>query len=131
MRYLILVKCRAEREARAGTEVRIDPAACVALAEYHQALAHAGVLLAGSAGRDGLRVRYDAQGRHIVDGSLAGPEEFIAGYVLIDVSFGEEAMEWSRRFPYRASEDKAVEIEMCELLQLQNFGLSESARAFP
>ena len=114
MRFMIIVK------ASADTEAGIMPGAPLfaAMAEYHQELARAGVLLDANGlrpTRDGLRIRFDAGGRRVVDGPFAETKELIAGYTLIGVRSREEAMEWSRRFPAPHGEFLDAEIEVRQL----------------
>ena len=133
MRYVILVKSCPEFEAQPSTGVRIEPAVFTAMAQYHEELARAGVLLDANGlkpSRDGWRVRYDATGRRTIDGPFAETSELVAGYTLIQVSSREEALEWSRRFPNPAGEGRPAEIEVRELQELDDFAPSEELERF-
>jgi hypothetical protein len=130
MRDLIHIKRRPDWEARAGAEIRTDPAVWVVWAEYHEAMAHAGALLAGSGLKPAAgswRVRSDARGRHI-ECSFTTSSELVAGYALLDVASGGEAWAWSRRFPKQARQGHVTEIDVRESLERDEFDLFEDAR---
>jgi hypothetical protein len=116
MRFMIIVK------ATADTEAGIMPGAPLfaAMAEYHQELARAGVLLDANGLRptaDGWRIRYREGRRSHTDGPFTETKELIAGYTLIGVRSREEAMEWSRRFPAPHGELADAEIEVRQLYE--------------
>jgi len=120
---MILVRATADSEAG-----RFPPGCeqvFAAMADYHQQLAQAGVLLDGSGlqpTRRGWRVRYGEDGqRSVVDGPFAEAKELIAGYTLIQVASREEALEWSRRFPNPVGEGRPAEIEVRQLYELDDF----------
>ena len=84
------------------------------MADYHEKLAKAGVLLDASGLQPtskGWRVKYSGGKRTIVDGPFTEAKELIAGYTMIQVKSREEAIEWSRRFPNPAIGGKDCEIE--------------------
>src|SRR5512134_3410866 len=98
MRYMILVK--ANKDSEAG--VKPSEKMFAAMADYHEQLAKAGVLLDASGlqpSSKGWRVRYEGDRRVVLDGPFAETKELIAGYTLIQVRNRDEALEWSRRFP--------------------------------
>jgi hypothetical protein len=122
MRFLIMVKADAAYEAGAMPREGLS----AAMADYHQALARAGVLL-DAAGLQpsaaGWRIHY-ADGRCVVtDGPFAGsPAGLVAGYALIQVRTREEALEWSRRFPApRAAAASPAHIEVRPLSERDDF----------
>jgi hypothetical protein len=120
---MIIVKSCDAFEA-ATTPTPDDPALMAAMADYHEELARAGVLLDGAGlhpSRTGWRVHYDARGRHIVDGPFAEAKELVAGYTLIEVRNRDEAMEWSRLFPNPAGVGKEAVIELRQLIELDAF----------
>jgi hypothetical protein len=93
------------------------------MAEYHEELARAGVLLDGSGlqpSSKGWRVKYSPDKRRVVDGPFAETKELIAGYTLIQVKSREEALEWSRRFP-SPFPGRECEIEVRRLFELDDF----------
>lgn len=120
MRYMIIVKATADSEAG----VMPGESLLVAMAAYHEALAAAGALLDASGlkpSAQGWRVRYEGERRTVIDGPFTETRELIAGYTLIQVKSREEAMEWARRFPNPTGPDKAAEIELRLLYELDDF----------
>jgi hypothetical protein len=119
MRYMILVKASADSEAGVmPTEQQI-----AGMAEYHERLAQAGVLLDASGLQPtakGWRIRYSRGRQTVIDGPFSESKELIAGYTILQVRTREEALEWSRRFP---SPDAGVEaeIEVRQLFELDDF----------
>jgi hypothetical protein len=104
MRFMIIVK--ATRDTEAG--VQPDEKLFSAMADYHEELMKAGVLLDASGlkpSSKGWRIKYSGDKRTVVDGPFAEAKELIAGYTLIDVKSPEEALEWARRFPNPMGED--------------------------
>src|SRR5512145_2122796 len=98
MRFMILVK--ATRDSEAGKQP--TEALFAEMADYHEQLAKAGVLLDGSGlqpSSKGWRIRYAGDKRSVIDGPFAETKELIAGYTMIQVKSREEAIEWTRRFP--------------------------------
>lgn len=120
MRSMILVKATEDSEAGVmPTEEDMAP-----MAEYHEELARAGVLLDASGLRpssDGWRVRYAGDERTVIDGPFTETKEPVAGYTLIEVASREEAIGWTRRFPNPALDGGECEIEVRPLLELEDF----------
>ena len=119
MRYLIIVKATAESEAGTMPEEQL----LRVMADYHEQLARAGVLLDAAGlqpSSQGWRIRYAGEKRSVVDGPFPETKELIAGYTIIQVKSREEALEWSRRFPNPVGEGKAAEIEVRQLLELED-----------
>jgi len=129
MRFMIIV--RATPDSEAG----LPPGEALlnAMADYHEQLVKAGVMLDGNGlhpSRKGWRVRYDAQGeRRVVDGPFAETKELIAGYTLIQVRSREEALEWSRRFP-SPFPGQPCEIEVRQVYELEDFTPSSAVDRF-
>jgi hypothetical protein len=124
MRFIILVK------ATPATEDAVMPgeALFAAMADFHEQLAKAGVLLDASGlqpSRKGWRVQYNGAQRRVVDGPFAETKELVAGYTLIQTRTREEALEWTRRFPNPAG-DGLSEIEVRQLYELDDLGPSAS-----
>jgi hypothetical protein len=120
MRFMILVK--ASEESEAG--VMPDEEVFSAMAEYHEELAKAGVLLDASGLRpssEGWRVEFSGGERTVVDGPFAETKELVAGYTLIEVGSREEAMEWVRRFPEPVDPGQEGQIEVRPLFELDDF----------
>jgi len=123
MRFMIIVKSCDAFEAET-TPTPDDPALMAAMAEFHEEMARAGVLLDGAGlhpSRSGWRVHYNATGQHLVDGPFAEAKELIAGYTMIQVRTREEALEWSLRFPNPAGKGKEAVIELRQLIELDEF----------
>src|SRR5680860_597601 len=98
MRFMILVK--ATKDSEAG--VMPPEELFTAMADFHEKLAKAGVLLDASGlqpSAKGWRIRYAGGKLTVIDGPFTEAKELIAGYTLIQVKSREEALEWSRRFP--------------------------------
>ena len=130
MRYIIIVKASADSEAG----VMPQPSLLAAMADYHEALARAGVLLDGTglkASSHGWRLRYESgEQRRVIDGPFSETKELIAGYTLIQVRSREEALEWSRRFPNPAIDGGSCEIEVRQLFELEDFQADNSVARF-
>jgi hypothetical protein len=124
MRFMILVK--ANKESEAG--VRPPEALFAEMADYHEQLAKAGVLLDGSGlqpSSKGWRIRYSGAKRTVIDGPFTEAKELIAGYTIIQVKSREEAIEWTRRFPNPTIGGSDCEIEVRHLYELEDFGEGE------
>ena len=129
MRFMIIVKASAASEAGTLAEERL----IAAMADYHEQLAHAGVLLDANGlqpSSRGWRIRWSGVRQSVVDGPFAESKELIAGYTLIQVRSREEALEWSRRFPAPHGEGVDAEIEVRPLFELKDFGPSEAVERF-
>jgi len=126
---MILVK--ATKDSEAG--VKPPEELFAAMADYHEQLVKAGVLLDASGlqpSSNGWRVKYSGGKRTVIDGPFAEAKELIAGYTMIQVKSREEALEWSRRFPDPAIGGQDCEIEVRQLFELDDFGESESIDRF-
>jgi len=122
MRFMIIVKATADSES--GRFPPDSEKMFEAMAEYHEQLAKAGVLLDASGlqpSSKGWRVRYEGQKRTVVDGPFTESKELIAGYTMIQVRSREEALEWTRRFPNPVGRDKPAEIEVRQLYEMEDF----------
>jgi hypothetical protein len=127
MRFLILVKASPESEAG----VMPDESLFHAMADYHEELAKAGVLLDASGlhpTSKAWRIRWQGGSKTFVDGPFAESKELVAGYTLIQTRTREEAVEWARRFPNPGMEDG--EIEVRQLFELDDFAPSEAIERF-
>ena len=127
MRFMILVK--ATKDSEAG--VMGPPELFTAMADYHEELAKAGVLLDGNglqASSKGWRIRYSGDKRTVIDGPFTEAKELVAGYTIIQVKSREEALEWARRFPNPYNADG--EIEVRQLFELEDFGENEAIDRF-
>lgn len=129
MRFMILVKSTAQSESGALP----DEKSIAAMADYHEQLARAGVLLDASglqASDKGWRIRYTNGKRTPIDGPFPETGELVAGYTIIQVRSREEALEWTRRFPPPSGEDADGEIEVRQMFEPHEFGDSRAADRF-
>ena len=125
MRFMIIVKATADTEAG----VMPDESLMASMANYHEALVKAGVLLDATGlqpSAKGWRIRYRGDQRIVTDGPFADTKELIAGYTLIQVRNREEAMEWSRRFPAPMGAGVDAEIEVRQLFEMEDFAPGEA-----
>src|SRR5262245_10350709 len=129
MRFMILVK--ATKDSEAG--VRPTEELFAAMADYHEQLVKAGVLLDASGlqpSSKGWRIKYSGGKRTVIDGPFTEAKELVAGYTIIQVKSREEAMEWSRRFPNPSIDGGECEIEIRQMFELEDFGESEAIERF-
>jgi hypothetical protein len=122
MKFMIIVKATPDSEA--GRFPPDSDKMFAAMADYHEQLAQAGVLLDGSGlqpSSKGWRIRYDGDKRTVVDGPFTESKELVAGYTLIQVRSRAEALEWSRRFPNPVGVNKPAEIEVRQLYEMEDF----------
>jgi hypothetical protein len=129
MRFMIIVK--ATKDSEAG--VRPSEQLFAAMADYHDQLVKAGVLLDASGlqpSSKGWRIKHAGGKRTVTDGPFAETKELIAGYTIIQVKSREEALEWSRRFPNPAIDGGDCEIEVRQLFELDDFGESDAIERF-
>lgn len=125
MRYMIMV--RASKDTEAGI-MPSDDKLITEMADYHEELQRAGVLLDGNGlqpSAKGWRIEYSGGERRVIDGPFAEAKELIAGYTLIQVKSREEAMEWARRFPNPSVDGGHAVIEVRQLYELEDFGPSD------
>ena len=129
MRFMILVK--ATRDSEGGGKPPEELFA--AMADYHEQLVKAGVLLDASGlqpSSKGWRIKYSGGKRTVIDGPFTEAKELVAGYTIIQVKSREEALEWTRRFPNPAIDGKECEIEVRQMFELEDFGESEAIDRF-
>lgn len=75
-----------------------------AMDKYNEELVEAGVRIMAKGlhpSSNGIRFSHPKQGEKplVTDGPFSGTNELIAGFILIDVSSKEEAIEWAMRMP--------------------------------
>ncbi|MGH8120996.1 MAG: YciI family protein [Gammaproteobacteria bacterium] len=129
MRFMIIVKATKDSEAGVMPEEKLF----AAMADYHEQLAQAGVLLDASGLQPsvkGWRIKYNGKQRTVIDGPFAETRELVAGYTLINVKSREEALEWTKRFPNPAVDGGECEIEVRRLYELEDFGTSDAIERF-
>lgn len=129
MRFMILVKATAETEAGQMPEESM----LATMADYHEQLARAGVLLDASGLQStskGWRITYAGDRRTVTDGPFAETKELVAGHTLIQVRSREEALEWTRRFPNPAGVGLDAQIEVRQMFELDDFAPGEAVDRF-
>jgi hypothetical protein len=129
MRFMIIVRANADSEAGVLPEDEL----VAVMADYHEQLAKAGVLLDANglqASSKGWRIKYSGSKRTVIDGPFTETKELIAGYTLIQVKSREEALEWTRRFPNPVGEGKEAEIEVRQVFELDDLDPSEGVDRF-
>ena len=129
MRFMIIVK--ATKDTEAG--VMPQESMFLAMVNYHEELAKAGVLLDASGlqpSSKGWRIKHSGKKRSVIDGPFAETKELIAGYTMIQVKTKEEALEWSRRFPNPVGEGLDAEIEVRQLFEMDDFEKNEATDRF-
>jgi hypothetical protein len=121
---MIIVK--ATKDSEAGV---MPPEKLLAeMAQYHEELQKAGVLLDGTGlqpSSKGWKVKYTGKKRTIVEGPF-GSKDLIAGYTLIQTRTREEAMEWTKRYPNPTIDGADTEIEVRQLFELDDFAPSKA-----
>jgi hypothetical protein len=129
MRFIILVKADKDTEAGVMPEEKLF----AAMADYHEQLAKAGVLLDASGLQPtskGWRIKYSRDKRTVIDGPFTEAKELIAGYTIIQARSREEALEWTKRFPNPSVDGREAEIEVRQLYELEDFTPSEAIERF-
>jgi hypothetical protein len=133
MRFMIIVKSTPEFELETTPQTP-DEKLMAAMADFHEELSKAGVLLDASGlqpSRKGWRIHYEKGGkRTVVDGPFAEAKELIAGFTTIEVRSREEALQWSRRFPNPVGEGQPAVIEVRQLYALDDFTPNEQVDRF-
>lgn len=127
MRFMILVK--ATKDSEAG--VMPTEELMAAMADYHEELAKAGVLLDGNGlhpSSKAWRIKWAGGKKTIIDGPFPETKELVAGFTVIDVKSREEALEWTKRFPNPALGDG--EIEVRQMFELEDFEQNEALDRF-
>ena len=75
------------------------------MGKYNKALSRAGLLLDLAALRwsaEGVRVKFSAGERIVIDGPFGEAKEIVAGYWIFQVKSMEEAIDWAKRLPFEA-----------------------------
>ena len=117
MRFMILVK--ANKDSEAG--VLPDETILTEMGKFNEALAKAGVLLAGEglqASSKGARVKFSGGKRTVTDGPFTETKELVAGFWVWQVKSKEEAIEWLKRAPF----DGGTEVELRQVFEAEDFG---------
>jgi len=126
---MIIVKATKDSEAGVMPEQELF----TAMADYHEQLAKAGMLLDASGlqpSSKGWRIKYNGKQRTVVDGPFVETKELVAGYTLIKAESRKEALEWTKRFPNPAVDGGQCEIEVRQLFELEDFEPGEAIDRF-
>lgn len=119
MRVMVLVKATAESESGAMPSTELMRA----MGQFNEALAEAGILLAGEGlhpSSRGKRVAFDGPGRTVLDGPFAATGELVAGFWIWQVKDMDEAVAWVRRCPNPMSGPSEIEIR--RIFEAEDFG---------
>ena len=117
MKVMVLGKATPQSEAGEFG----SPEEFVAMDEYNQKLAEAGIVLVAGDGLQpsskGKRVTFDADGNAtVIDGPFTETKELVAGYSIWEVASMEEAVEWAKRSPFRDGQ-----VELRKILDASDF----------
>lgn len=120
MRFLII------RKADQDTEAGVMPSEQLLadMLAYHEAMAKAGVLVAGEGlhpSAKGARIKFFGGKPTVTDGPFAATKELIAGFTMIQVRSKEEALEWVKRWP-ASDANGEVELELRQVFEAEDFG---------
>src|SRR4051812_32103898 len=113
MRFMIMAIAKESETAAPPT-----PEAFVAMQQYNEAAAKAGILLAAeglSPTSKGARVTFDGEQRIVTDGPFTETKELVAGFMIIKVNSLAEAIEWVKRAPNASSTGKGL-VEIRKLM---------------
>lgn len=120
MRVMVIVKATPNSEAGALPSEKM----IAEMTTYNEALAKAGVLLAGDGltpSKHGKRVQLSGGKKTIVDGPFAETKELIAGFWIWQVKSMEEALEWVRRCPDPMPGEDSI-LELRPFIEFSDFG---------
>ena len=119
MRFMVIVK--ADKSSEAG--VMPTEQMLAEMTTYNEALAKAGVLVAGEGlhpSSKGARVRFSGSTRTVVDGPFPETKELIAGFWIFQVGSRDEAIEWVKKCPNPMPGDSEIEIR--QIFEAEDFG---------
>ena len=117
MRVMVIVKANKESEAGVLPNKEI----LTEMGKFNEELVKSGVMLAGEglqASSKGVRVRFSAGKRTVIDGPFNETKELIAGFWLWQVRSMDEAIAWLKRAPFGDGE----EVEIRQVFEAEDFG---------
>jgi len=116
MRFMVLVKADKQSEAGAMPSREI----LEAMGKFNEKLIQAGVMLAGEGlhpSSKGVRVRFSAGKKTVIDGPFAETKELVAGFWIWRVNSRDEAIEWLQKAPF-----EETEVEIRQVFETEDFG---------
>jgi PhnB protein len=119
MRFLIIRK--ADERTEAGEMPSNEM--LLAMGEYNQRMADAGVLLDGTGlrpSREAVRIRFHNGDPLVTDGPFPETRELIAGFTAIEASSMKEAIDWACQWP-PLDANGGVELEVRRLYDMEDF----------
>jgi hypothetical protein len=120
MRFIVMAIATKELEVAPPPK----PEAFVAMQNYNEELAKAGVLLAAEGlapTSRGARVKFSGDERTVIDGPFAESKEVVAGFTILQVKSKEEAIEWVKRAPNVSPNGEGM-VEIRKLMDVEDFG---------
>src|SRR5690348_11931325 len=119
MRFIVMAMATSESE----TAPPPKPEAYVAMQQYNEKAAKAGILVAAeglSPTSKGARVQFDGEDRIVVDGPFTETKELVAGFMIIKVNSLAEAVDWVNRAPNVSPDGKGL-VEIRKLMDIEDF----------
>ena len=123
MRVMVLVPASPE------TEATVLPTTddIAEMSAYNEQLVQAGIMLAGEGlhpSVKGKRVVFDENNAStVVDGPFTETKELVAGFWIWQVKSMDEAVEWARRAPFRATEATGpIALQIRPIFEAEDFG---------
>jgi hypothetical protein len=101
MRVMVFVKATEDSE-RGMSPTPEALAMFEAMGRFNEALAEAGIMVAGAGlkpSAEARRIAFDGPGRTVVDGPFAPARELVAGFWIWEVADMDEAVSWAKRCP--------------------------------
>jgi hypothetical protein len=123
MRVMVLIKSDERSEAGELPDARL----LAEMGRFNEALADAGVLLAGEGLRpsaQGRRVRFVGDRRTVIDGPFPGTQDLVAGFWLWRVASMDEAVDWVRRMP-NPMPGTEPEVEIRPVFEAEDFASAD------
>jgi hypothetical protein len=117
MRVMVLVKANKDSEAGVMPSEHL----LREMGQFNEELSKAGLLLAGEGlhpSSKGVRVRFEAKDRTVIDGPFAETKELVAGFWIWRVKSMDDAVAWLKRAPFSGGE----EVEIRPVLEAEDFG---------
>lgn len=119
MKVIVFVKATQDSEAGVMPSEQL----LTEMGQYNEALAKAGILLAGEGlhpSSKGVRVHFSGSDRTVMQGPFTPAQELVAGYWLWQVNSIEEAISWVKRCPNPMPGESEIEIR--PVFEAEDFG---------